>query len=767
MAKLKKEEQQEPQEPEISDKVVLKGFPKAPADLYGRLTLVEGMNYLSDLVPSGEPEGICERWSRKVAGHYNKALNVSLVVREDPEVDDFGVRDGLLLVEPGRRGGLRNEDFVLMHECAHDKQRMLLGFRTRAEMVDSFSDDLTASELGARDWVEKYTMPPFTMSDEDRETVLKYYGGREARKSLAMGLRDIHSDVLALRSRGSIYLTPSEVEEGVKPEEKFMRQFKDELAANAAALEETDFVFLRRLDELGVRDNIRKAARFAAVAGGASRVFEDAGYLGIVSRFHAGMRRAFKGDSGEYATFSALTRAYKIYFTNCMQRTDLIETAQIIPLLGAPNPALRARAADFLGETKSMAALGVLGRRLEVEPDPYVKNTIDHAIDALMPNDLGDERTWACLSENKGNKTVVSRILTRLFWSKDMKLPGNSEAALSELADTELRVQTELSSEKEAVEVIAEAVKKVSAFNPGMALRLAERISKHPSAKAKSWLFPELEWAFDEDPKKALDITERITRDLDCMLAPMEHPMYRERNERVLEKVSALMGSHGEQPMRILDNVRRNRNKEVGLMAVHCLARMSSRPECLASFVAGFGDLDPRIVGDTLEGAAALLRASPATMEAVVPAISGIEESRSPLVKASAAKALGALCEADEAHIPRLRKLLHDPDPKVSGVAVKSMVGVFCKTPASHDDLMGVAASDLKRRKVLASALKESDGLRPDAAEVYFAIVDPATLKDDGNPNSESSSDKRSIESYVGRGLGELLIKHPSAVHCR
>ncbi len=222
-----------------------------------------------------------------------------------------------------------------MHECAHDKQRVLLGFQTRAEMVDSFSDDLSASELGARDWVEKYTMPPFTMSDEDRETVLGYYGDREARKSLAMGLRDIHSDVLALRSRGSIYLTPSEVEKGVKPEEKFMRQFKDELAANAAALEEADSIFLRRLDELGGRDNIRKVARFAAVAGGASKVFEDAGYSGIVSRFHAGMRRAFGGDSREYATFSALTGVYETYFTNCTQRKDLIDTAQIIPLLGA------------------------------------------------------------------------------------------------------------------------------------------------------------------------------------------------------------------------------------------------------------------------------------------------------------------------------------------------------------------------------------------------------------------------------------------------
>ncbi len=63
-----KERQQDPQEPDISDKVVPKCFPKAPADLYGRLTLVEGMNYLSNPVPirgaRGHPREVVEEGRR-------------------------------------------------------------------------------------------------------------------------------------------------------------------------------------------------------------------------------------------------------------------------------------------------------------------------------------------------------------------------------------------------------------------------------------------------------------------------------------------------------------------------------------------------------------------------------------------------------------------------------------------------------------------------------------------------------------------------------
>jgi 3-methyladenine DNA glycosylase AlkC len=391
-------------------------------DFYNRLDLVDKIPRVFDDMPAGEVRGLQERWGRKVRDYYNGILNVNVRVEENREVSDFGIQNGRLLVNPTLTGIVRNEDFVLMHECGHEKQRLLLGFNSTKEMIESLTEDLGTAEIGIRDWVERYTMPPFVMSDYDRGVVFAYYNTQELRKNVAVGIRDIHSDVIALRNRSNIYVSDTDRAMGVKPDEKFFTQFKDELRANASELNVYDPNSVRQWVMDGgdayVRTLVRKSARFAAVAGGSERVLGDSEYRRIADKYDEAMREVFGGGSAEYRAFVSLREGYQTYFVNCTQRTDLVDHEQMVTALDSPNASLRARAADFLGEIGDVRVLEPLARRLAKEEEGFVRWNIEHAIHDIVKHNLDRDDCWTAVrslidaSNIDLNKNILKEIST-------------------------------------------------------------------------------------------------------------------------------------------------------------------------------------------------------------------------------------------------------------------------------------------------------------------------------------------------------------------
>lgn len=371
-------------------------MPSIAETQYGRIIYEEaGRPRLEGQV--GEPANVIERFKGKIQ-HYNQILNVHLTVESNPQVQDIAISDGIIQVNPETAGGIENEDFLLLHESAHDKQKTLLGFQTTEALINSFTQDLTTTEIGARDWVEKYTMPPFVVSSKDQPIIFNYYSG-EQRISVARGIRDVHSDVIALRNRKNIYLTDQERESGVDPEQKFFSQFKNELTGNIPGYD-------YRLVQDTEPDFIRKIARFKAVAAGSAQFFKSDGL--IVEKYDAYMKTTFGENSQQYQVYTALSQAYQTYFMNCTRRTELIDPQQMIAALDSFNPLLQARTADFLGELGDVGMMGHLTQRFLVEKNLDVKTLIGDAIIETMENNRDNE---GC---NQGVDALLSFLLPRL-----------------------------------------------------------------------------------------------------------------------------------------------------------------------------------------------------------------------------------------------------------------------------------------------------------------------------------------------------------------
>ena len=363
---------------------------------YGRI-ICEEAGHPGIKVQTGETTNVIERFKGKIQ-YYNQVLNVHLTVESNPQVQDIAISDGIIQVNPKTTGAIRNEDFLLLHECAHDKQKTLLGFQTTEALINSFTQDLTTTELGARDWVEKYTMPPFVVSSKDQPIIFDYYSG-ELRTSLARGIRDVHSDVIALRNRKNIYLTDQEREDGMDSEQKFFSQFQNELATNVPSY---DYHKVQDREP----DFIRKIARFKAVAAGSAQFFKsDDGFTG--EKYDAYMKTVFGENSQQYQVYTALSQAYQTYFMNCTQRTDLIDPQQMIAGLDSFNPLLRARTADFFGELGDVGTMGHLIQRFLVEKNPDVKTSIGDAIIETMENNRDNEEC------NQGVDALLAFLLSR------------------------------------------------------------------------------------------------------------------------------------------------------------------------------------------------------------------------------------------------------------------------------------------------------------------------------------------------------------------
>lgn len=371
---------------------------------YGRV-IYEEAGHPGIKVQNGGTTNVIERFKGKIQ-YYNQVLNVHLTVASNPQVQDIAISDGVIQVNPETAGGIKNEDFLLLHEGAHDKQKTLLGFQTTEALINSFTQDLTTTEIGARDWVEKYTMPPFVVSSENQSVIFNYYSG-EQRISAARGIRDVHSDVIALRNRKNIYLTDQEREDGINPEQKFFSQFQDELTANIPSYD-------YRLVQDTEPDFIRKIARFKAVAAGSAQFFKSDGL--IVEKYDAYMKTTFGENSQQYQVYTALSRAYQTYFLNCTQRTELIDSEEMIKALDSPNLLLRARAADFLGEVKNASAIEPLQKKLKQEQDEFVKWYLMNSMEEILFSNLDKDVSWTALDMliTLGSKMQKERLTTRL-----------------------------------------------------------------------------------------------------------------------------------------------------------------------------------------------------------------------------------------------------------------------------------------------------------------------------------------------------------------
>ena len=348
---------------------------------YGRVHLEEAGHPTIE-VQAGKTANVVGRFEEKIQ-YYNQLLNVHLTVKSKPQVQDIAISDGIIQVNPLTAGGIRNEDFLLLHEAAHDKQKTLLGFQTTEALINSFTQDLTTTEIGARDWVERYTMPPFIVSLEDQPLIFGYYQ-EELRTSLARGIRDIHSDVIALRNRTNIYLTDKEKKDGMDSEKKFLSQFHDELTANVPWYD-------YRLVQDTEPDFIRKMARFKAVAAGSAQFFKsDDGPTG--EKYDAYLKSVFGETSSQYQIYIALSKAYQAYFLSCIRRTDLIDLDKIVQALDSNNSILRARAADFLGEIGNVRMVKPLMNKINGEKNDFVKwNMLSALCDIAGRNMMTDD----------------------------------------------------------------------------------------------------------------------------------------------------------------------------------------------------------------------------------------------------------------------------------------------------------------------------------------------------------------------------------------
>jgi len=364
---------------------------------YGRIIYEEAGHPGIEVQP-GEPTNVIERFQGKIQ-YYNQLLNVHLTVESNPQVQDIAISDDVIQVNPATTGAIRNEDFLLLHECIHDKQRVLLGAPDTVFLIYTLDQDLTRqdptpTELGGRNWEEKYDMPPFIVSLEAQLIIFGYYSG-QLRRNLARGIRDVHSDMIALRNRKNIYLTDKEREDGIDPEEKFYSQFHDELTANVPWY---DYHKVQDTEP----DFIRKIARFRAVAGGADQILEN-DYSVIAKDYDKYMRKTFGEESRQYEVYTALSQAYQTYFINCTKRADLIDPQQMIAALDSPNFEMRARTVGFLGEIRDVRMIKPLMNKflsdkdfvlrwmivaalLDIARVPQLKRLLFFYIDHVLPS---------------------------------------------------------------------------------------------------------------------------------------------------------------------------------------------------------------------------------------------------------------------------------------------------------------------------------------------------------------------------------------------
>ncbi|MBU0761788.1 MAG: HEAT repeat domain-containing protein [Candidatus Altiarchaeota archaeon] len=696
---------------------------------FGRVRLGDEMGVLTASLQKGQVESLKDRWVHKMGGHYNTAFNQEVKVREDSSVRTFDICDGVLRMRPGMKGVMRNEDFILMHESMHEKQRRLLGFATTEQMIDAYTGDLTTSELGRRDWVEKYSMPPFTMTKQEEQTLFAYYDTREKRKNIARGIRDIHSDTMALRKSSDIYLTQQEQRDGVNPTAKFLRQFKDELRANIPSYD------VKQVKE-GEEDFIRKIARFKAVSAGAAQTLGDRDYADIAQGYDQYMVRQYGTMSTQYMVYAALSNAYQIYFINCTQRTDLIDHELMAGELESPNQLKRIRAADFLGEVGAVAAISPLLTRQKREGDELVAGFITHALGECIPKNISEPALWDLVEGNTGNRALVFGFFNAL--QRECRLPKDAGERLLRiygkidypqlLADDHWGGDSHM---KIVAGGISHRIADVGRHNPEVIFQAGDAINDDTPKVVKGLVWANMSFMIVDHPQRCIDLCEKISEDKDVpyyVKIDANNGISLLNSDWFLHRLAEEAKAHPEQVLRIVNNLSANASKHVRREVTPTLYRMADyhpealdlmgdsllngghgsssdtpgylgnlvgenprlRGRALEILLGGLSSRQPYVQSRTIKQLSELLedkKVAGKLRPAIAGAYDGMVKPTESQAKAEEAKLVANLAVHDVKYLARLRELYADPVVDVQRSAATRLVGLYPHRPEVVADM--------------------------------------------------------------------------------
>jgi len=307
------------------------------------------------------------------------------------------------------------EDNYLMHEHTHERQGRLMGLGTVGMLNNTYSAgdrSKYSALLGFRDWERDFSMPPVFLTPEQQRRVGVLRDGKE----IARQARDIHADATALRS-GYRYVKVNEREAalGLTPLTKTLLEYVFETLNYLP--QNLDLAYG---DQFDARQNIPLIARFRAVCNGLAKSVEGLSQgerdsmlrcLDLVgSRMEnaevsghtvaslrgdtigarlASMADLFDWQPNNYFTleqksaYDTLVDVYSNHLLFCMDRGKALREVGVETLVNALNddkdPRMRARAANYLGEIKSVEALKALTDRIAAERDEAVQRSIAEA----------------------------------------------------------------------------------------------------------------------------------------------------------------------------------------------------------------------------------------------------------------------------------------------------------------------------------------------------------------------------------------------------
>ncbi|HUU16307.1 MAG TPA: hypothetical protein VMW72_04090 [Sedimentisphaerales bacterium] len=321
------------------------------------------------------------------------------------------------------------EDLYLMHEHTHERQGRLMGLDTEGMLDKTYTvgeKENYRAALGFRDWESDFSMPPVFFTEQQQE-ILKAAGDE---KEIVRQARDIHADTTALRM-GHIHVKVNDREAalGLTPLTKTILEYVFEILNYTPESLKAAYA-----DEFEVSYNIPLLARFRAVSNGLARRVDSlsqkdkdvlvkcldiagarieganmGGHTiadlegGSIEERLESVGRLFDFQPSHYLTvdqgkaYEILTRAYTDHLLFCMDRQSALQEVGVDTLTAALNDDdkhMRARAADYMGETRDLRFLKPIQDRKRAEGNPTVKMMLRESAADIMQANLGDDEVW-------------------------------------------------------------------------------------------------------------------------------------------------------------------------------------------------------------------------------------------------------------------------------------------------------------------------------------------------------------------------------------
>ena len=370
-------------------------------------------------------------WLDARISHYNTALATTFTrrfVASDPleHNADIGIADGTIFIplHPLFKPQILRTyiDWMLLHEPMHETQRRLFGINEAS--IQSFlnSDgDITTLVRGAPDPSARYSIPPL----QSLRSVLPS-------SILARGVRialDLHADARMFREGHKVMprLSAEQIRSGLTPESVLLVQCQVQCACEMGRILSAVERGIR-----GVIDHVPLLARFAACIHIAKNLFgslaQSKQNAALEHCLSEGVRLAAEPETASAGTWivssmniahessapfsTLLSREYERTVLSFLDSKDLqtryqAVVAHYIDLLliitnrkeHLPNLTvladaindeqdadMRLRAIDYLSEIASAEALGMLTKRISIEPDQTVLMDIVRSLSKFGPN---------------------------------------------------------------------------------------------------------------------------------------------------------------------------------------------------------------------------------------------------------------------------------------------------------------------------------------------------------------------------------------------